>query len=221
MIDLPGLSGLFLTHAHMGHVAGLLALGMEAMAVRGLRTWLGEGLLDHLSNNEPWATLFRDGGLAPHVLTSGTSVKPAPDLTVTPIQVPHRGEWSETFAFRIEGPERSLLYVPDIDSFEGGWLPNLLEGMDAALIDGSFFSDDEIPGRDMSKFPHPLVSDTLARLERLSPKTAVSFTHLNHSNALVLPGSDESLELARRYTAAALTPATAGPVARDGEILAL
>jgi pyrroloquinoline quinone biosynthesis protein B len=68
---------------------------------------------------------------------------------------------------------------------------DLLESVDVALIDGTFYSGDELPGRDLSKIGHPLVVDTMDLLqERVSAgKLEVWFTHLNHSNPALTPGS--------------------------------
>jgi pyrroloquinoline quinone biosynthesis protein B len=219
--ELPGLDGLVLTHAHMGHVAGLLWLGKEAMAVESVPLRAGERLVAFLSENEPWSTLIRDGRLLPTSLEPDREVELAADLHLTPVPVPHRAEWSETFGFRIRGPDRTLLWLPDIDHFDGDLLEELLHGVDRALIDGTFLSPDELPGRDLSKIPHPMVEETVARLEKLRPAARISFVHLNHSNPLILPDSREHAALAERFAAAGLDPATAGPVAADGEILRL
>lgn len=218
---LPDLSGLLLTHAHMGHIAGLLWLGTEAMAVEGRPLFAGPRLVEFLAGNEPWATLIRDGRLVPEVLDPHAAFDLAADLAVTPVPVPHRAEWSETFGFRIRGPERTLLWLPDIDRFDDGALASLLDGVDAALIDGTFLGPDELPGRDLTKIPHPFVSDTLDRLAELRPAAAVSFVHLNHSNPLILPDSAERREFEERFRAAGLTPSTAAPIAADGEELPL
>lgn len=221
VLDLPRFSGLLLTHAHMGHVAGLLQLGKEAMAVKKLPVFLGERLRSHLTQNEPWASLFRDEHLVPYPIANEDRFDLASGLSMTVVEVPHRAEWSETFAFRVTGPERTLLYLPDIDFLTADSLSALLEGVDLALIDGTFYAGDELKERDMSEVPHPLVEETMALMETFPFKAAVSFTHLNHSNPLVLESSDASRELGRGYALAGVRPATAGPVARDGEALAL
>lgn len=205
---LPGLSGLYLTHAHMGHVAGLLWLGKEAMAVEGLPVLAGERMLEHLRGNEPWATLFRDGRLL--------AAAPETDLEVERVEVPHRAEWSETFAFRVRGHRRTVLWLPDIDRFDPGALESLLEGVDIALLDGSFWSPDELPGRDLSEIPHPFVRDTVERLCRLRPRARIAFVHLNHSNPLLDPDSPESRHVAERFAAVGIETAGPGPVASDG-----
>ena len=86
---------------------------------------------------------------------------------------------------------RSLLYVPDTDGWDH-WDPPLtdqLDGIDVAILDGTFYSADELPGRDVAEIGHPLIESSMDLLEPLvrSGKLEVYFTHLNHSN----PALDE------------------------------
>jgi pyrroloquinoline quinone biosynthesis protein B len=142
-------------------------------------------------------------------------VELSPDLSVTALAVPHRAEFSDTLAFVVRGPRRALLYVPDIDAWDRWDVPleTTLAGVDVALLDGTFFADGEVPGRDLAGVPHPRVADTLARLASLpeSERRKVQFTHLNHSNPAVRPTSRE---------AAAVRAAGMG-VAREGLVLEL
>ena len=136
-------------------------------------------------------------------------------VRVTPITVPHRGEFSETVAFRIAGSGRSVLWLPDIDSWRewdelGTRLEDALASVDAAYLDGCFFANGELPGRDMSKIPHPPIMDTIARLASLpaSERAKVRFIHLNHTN----PALDHASDAARAIGAAGMR------VAGEGEI---
>jgi pyrroloquinoline quinone biosynthesis protein B len=57
--------------------------------------------------------------------------------------------------------------------------------IDIALLDGTFWSKDELGGRDQSKVPHPPVFQTLNMLgNREDGDPEVYFTHLNHTNPL-------------------------------------
>ena len=64
--------------------------------------------------------------------------------------------------------------------------------MDIAYLDGTFFANGEIPGRDMSGFPHPFISASLARFAALPARerAKIRFIHLNHSNAALWPGTE-------------------------------
>jgi pyrroloquinoline quinone biosynthesis protein B len=189
----PLFEGIFLTHAHIGHVAGLLQLGREAYGAAAQPVYAGERMASFLGDNAPWSLAVDDGHLALRDLRPGHPVTLAEDLRVTPWRVPHRDEFSETFAFLIEGPNAALLYLPDIDKWER-WerpLEDALDQADIALIDGSFYADGEIPGRTMADISHPFISETIARLasRRRPLRARVLFTHLNHTNPATRPDS--------------------------------
>jgi phosphoribosyl 1,2-cyclic phosphodiesterase len=65
------------------------------------------------------------------------------------------------------------------------------EKVDVALLDGTFYSLDELPGRAVEKIGHPPITDTMDRLgPRLrAGKLRVLFTHLNHPNPALAPES--------------------------------
>ena len=131
------------------------------------------------------------------VLADGKAVKLNSRLSATPFVVPHRHEYSEVVGFRIDGPNLSVLYLPDIDSWEeweaaGTRIEEVLAEIDVAYLDGTFFANGEIPGRDMSGFPHPFISHSMDRLRTLpaAEKAKVRFIHLNHTNPALRSGSE-------------------------------
>ncbi len=179
--------GLFLTHGHMGHTAGLAQFGPEGMAVEGLKLYASSGLSRVLRESRLWTPLVKNLALVdiepnrPLALTAR--------VTVTPIPVPHRDEFeSGTFAYRIDGQKSSLLYLPDIDSWSLWPEANeILTAVDVALVDASFYSRNELSGRD--HVAHPLVPETLEFFQEIP--TRLVFTHLNHTNPLLDRGSNE------------------------------
>jgi pyrroloquinoline quinone biosynthesis protein B len=192
----PLFDGLFLTHAHIGHYAGLLELGREAYAAKELDTWVTPRFAQFLAQNGPWSLLVEEQRLVLRELAEGQPVELAPDLSVVPFRVPHRDEFSDTVGFEIRGPFRTLVYLPDIDKWEkwdaedGGGAPArgrveaLLARCNFALLDGCFYADGEIPGRSMKDIPHPFVTESLARFAGLpiAERAKIHFTHLNHTN---------------------------------------
>ncbi|MGD9403665.1 MAG: pyrroloquinoline quinone biosynthesis protein PqqB, partial [Anaerolineae bacterium] len=67
--------------------------------------------------------------------------------------------------------------------------------MDVALLDGTFFSAAELPGRDIAQIPHPLATDTVERLTGTG--CTVHLIHLNHSNPLLRSGPEREWLVAR------------------------
>lgn len=109
-----------------------------------------------------------------------------PGIMVTPVEVPHRDEFSDTMAFRIRGPNKSVLFVPDIDSWrdDPSLLDRLVDGVDIAYLDATFYDGSELPGRDLTKVRHPFMVDTMKRLAVPAKKSPgrFRFIHLNHTN---------------------------------------
>ncbi|MEZ4650862.1 MAG: MBL fold metallo-hydrolase [Candidatus Eisenbacteria bacterium] len=198
----PILDGVFLTHAHIGHYLGLAQLGRESLGTRGVPVYAMPKLGRFLAQNGPWSQLVSLGNIELRILGEGERVEIGPGLSVEPIEVPHRGEFSETVAFRIVGPRRSVLFLPDIDRWEewGRSLEDEVGLVDIAYLDATFFDESELPSRARSEIPHPPVVTTMERLDRLGPdlRGRVRFLHLNHTNPLLDPSSDASRELERR-----------------------
>jgi pyrroloquinoline quinone biosynthesis protein B len=65
-------------------------------------------------------------------------------------------------------------------------IANMVAEVDYALLDATFFGASELPGRDMPKVPHPLVTETMQALDNLSIKqhNRLWFIHINHTKPL-------------------------------------
>jgi len=79
--------------------------------------------------------------------------------------------------------------LPDIDKWEK-WslsIDSLVKTVDFAFIDATFYSSDELPGRNMSEIPHPLVEETIERAKKWSKDTRqkIILTHFNHTSSLL------------------------------------
>jgi pyrroloquinoline quinone biosynthesis protein B len=174
--------GLILTHAHIGHYTGLVQFGKEVMATRHLPTYCTPAMGNFLSANGPWSQLLRDSHLALHVVHDQESVHLTEHMTIRAFVVPHRQEWSDTIGLELTGPSKRLIYIPDIDRWSD-WLFDVravVSACDIALLDGCFHDGGELPGRSMADVPHPLMTDSMERLDGV--RTQVFFTHLNHTN---------------------------------------
>ncbi len=188
------LAGVFLTHAHIGHYVGLMMFGNEASGAQNIQVFAMPRMANYLATNGPWDQLLRIHNIYIAIMSDGEAEQLAEGISVTPFLVPHRQEYSEVVGYKIEGPEKSAMFIPDIDSWEdwdgqGTRVEDKIAEVDFALLDAAFFADGEIPGRDMSGFPHPFVSHSMERFAPLptDEKSKVWFIHMNHTNPLLNP----------------------------------
>ncbi|MGY8888657.1 MAG: MBL fold metallo-hydrolase, partial [Flavobacteriales bacterium] len=158
--------GVFLTHAHIGHYSGLMYFGKEAMNASEVKVYAMPRMRSFLQQNGPWSLLVENNNISLSDLNHNTEIELGDNLWITPIEVPHRDEFSETVGYRIEGPNRSALFIPDIDKWSK-WnldLEAVISSVDFAFIDGTFYDGVEINHRDISQIPHPFIIETLELL---------------------------------------------------------
>lgn len=164
-----------LTHAHYGHLPGLLAFGRECVDADALPVYCTAELAGLLRENEPFARLVAAENVDLRPFDGPVTLD---GLSVQPVRVPHRDELGTgTRAFRIEG-ERRLFYAPDLDRWTESTVGEVQQA-DTALVDGTFFSDDELPRQ--AAVPHPRIEASLTRL----PAGDVRFLHCNHTNPVL------------------------------------
>ena len=179
------LTGIFLTHAHIGHYLGLAHLGREVMGARGVPVYAMPRMKGFLEKNGPWEQLVRLGNIEIRPLSDGTTIQLNERISVTPLLVPHRDEYSETVAYIVRMPGRSVLWLPDIDKWEK-WstrIEDVIAQVDVAYLDATFFDESELPGRSLSEIPHPTIKESMARLRAYASK--IRFIHLNQSNPVL------------------------------------
>lgn len=178
------ISAIYLTHAHWGHYGGLPLLGKEGWNTHGMPVYLSQKFLVFLNAHEPFAALIRAGNIVPHVIDEHSLTPHG----ITPFSVEHRHEYSETFAFLFQMNDKSVLYMPDADDFIHK-PDSLIRSVDLAILDGTFWSADEVSQRDIAQVPHPRVKDTCEKYRDMADR--IIFTHLNHTNPLLNPDSLE------------------------------
>ena len=190
----PGISGIFLTHGHIGHYTGLMHLGREAMGTKNIPVYAMPRMHKFLSNNGPWDQLITLNNISLQLIKADISIKLNERISITPIFVPHRDEYSETIGFIVEGPNRTALYISDIDKWERWDRPieNFIHEVDIAFLDATFYDNNEIPNRDISEIPHPFIIESLKRFQTLgmSEKSKIHFIHFNHTNPAIISDSD-------------------------------
>ena len=204
------LAGVLVTHAHIGHYPGLMYFGREAQGADGVPVFAMPRMASFLETNGPWDQLVRLGNIRIVRLEDGGSMPLNGRITVRAFTVPHRDEYSETVGYRITGPDRSVLFIPDVDKWDTMASPieDLVRDVDVAYLDGTFFDAAELPGRDMSEIPHPFIVESLARFAGLpaAERAKIRFIHLNHSN----PALDPDSTARRRILGAGMTVAVRG-----------
>jgi pyrroloquinoline quinone biosynthesis protein B len=186
---------IYITHAHIGHYTGLMYFGREALGVKDLMVRVLPRMSSFLQNNGPWSQLVDINNIKIKEINFGLRTKELANIEITPVQVPHRDEYSETAGYIIKGKNKKALFIPDIDKWEK-WdrdLSQLTKEFDFLLIDATFYDSKEI-NRDISEIPHPLVTETMNLLSGLNKenRSKVYFIHMNHTNMMLDPNSDLS-----------------------------
>jgi pyrroloquinoline quinone biosynthesis protein B len=190
------IDGIFLTHAHMGHYAGLLYLGREALGAQGVKVYAMPRMKSFLETNGPWSQLVELENITLHPIHADNPVVLSSSITITPFRVPHRDEYSETVGYVIEGPEKKALFIPDIDKWDK-WERSIVDEIaevDYAFLDATFFDGAEINNRDIKEIPHPFVIESMELFKNLPPeeKSKIHFIHFNHTNPLLIPDSEQA-----------------------------
>jgi pyrroloquinoline quinone biosynthesis protein B len=175
-----------------------MQLGREAMGAKAIPVWAMPRLDSFLKNNGPWSQLGSLNNIQLKSLKADSTVSLNASLKVTPVKVPHRDEFSETVGFVIESNKKKILFIPDIDKWEKWekWGKDIMIEIgkaDMALLDGTFYKNGELPGRNMSEVPHPFVEESLEKFSSLSSaeKSKIVFIHFNHTNPLLKKESVE------------------------------
>ena len=201
LIENPSIDHLLITHAHLGHVDGLGLFGRETMSARNIQLHCSPSMQALVEATPAWNQLLKQNVFE----YSAFPRVEIDDVAVEFIQVPHRAELSDMHAIIIRGETRSILFLPDHDTWDEtlsayrcNSVREFLEkfDIDVALLDGTFWSGGELKGRDMSVVPHPTVEESLRRLgHRRDGDPEIFFIHLNHTNPLYNSDSDESKQL--------------------------
>ena len=189
------LHGIFITHAHIGHYSGLMYLGREALNSSSIPVYAMPKMKLFLENNGPWSQLIKIRNIILKDINNNIPTKVSENLIVIPYTVPHRDEFSETVGYKIIGPNKSALFIPDIDKWSK-WEMNITEmikDVDYAFIDGTFYGIGELNNRNMAEVPHPLITESMELFNTMTEKdrNKIWFIHLNHTNPVLNNNSAE------------------------------
>jgi pyrroloquinoline quinone biosynthesis protein B len=199
-INIP--TGILLTHAHIGHYTGLMDYGYEGLNATKIPVYCTSRMARFLEDNGPWSQLVRLENISFQIIGADEKISLTGRISFASLIVPHRDEYSDTVGFIIAGLKKKLLYIPDIRNWEA-WNRSIQKEVgkvDYSILDGTFYSPDELPGRDLSKIGHPFILDSMNILASAakSGKSRIDFTHLNHSNRALDPDGPEQKEIMDR-----------------------
>ena len=174
-------------------------LGREVMGTQKMPVYVMPKMKSFLENNGPWSQLVTLNNVELISLRDSQQVELNERLSISPFLVPHRDEFSETVGYKISGSNQSALFIPDIDKWEK-WSKDInqeIRSVNHAFIDGTFFQNGEIPGRDMSLIPHPFMEESISLFEKLEidERAKISFIHFNHTNPVLNQKSEAYREV--------------------------
>tara|TARA_B100001093_G_scaffold248508_1_gene237904 strand:+ start:266 stop:1186 length:921 start_codon:yes stop_codon:yes gene_type:complete len=183
------LKGVFLTHAHIGHYTGLMYFGREALNSKSINVYAMPRMKKFLEQNGPWSQLVSLQNISITEISNNSKLSIDPNIIIQPIEVPHRAEFSETVGYKIYGPNKTVLFIPDIDKWYL-WEKSIIDEIkqvDYALIDATFYDSEEVNYRDVSEIPHPFVVESMELFDSINyeEKNKIFFIHLNHTNPLL------------------------------------
>ena len=177
--------GVFITHAHIGHYTGLMYFGREALGAHKVPVYVMPKMKQFLESNSPWNQLIDLDNVQLREIFKNKKITISKNLIIVPFTVPHRDEFSETVGYKIIGPNKSALFIPDINKWSL-WDKDIVaevKDVDYAFLDATFFKDGEV-NRSMDEIPHPFIVETinLFKNESIQVKNKIHFIHFNHTN---------------------------------------
>jgi len=200
-LGLAHLSCLFLTHGHIGHYWGLCLFGKEGPDIRDLAVYGSAEMIDLLLNTPSIKYMVDRRNIVLNILragetvTLGTATRPdrSDEIVVKGFWVPHRQEFTPTMGFQVTAGSRTMVYIPDVDYWSESVL-SIIQQSDIALLDGTFYSADELPGaKIVREVPHPPIESSMGRLKEIKNMSGcrIYFTHFNHTNPVILEGPEQ------------------------------
>ena len=182
------ISGILLTHAHIGHYTGLMYLGKEALNTHKTPVLAMPKMKLFIEKNAPWNQLNNLENIKLIELTNHLKIDLSAKVSISPFLVPHRNEFSETVGYNISINNKSIIYIPDIDSWQnlGFSIRDLIKKCDYAFVDGTFYDHNEL-ARNIKEIPHPTIKESISLFDSFTKKDKkkIHFIHFNHTNPVI------------------------------------
>lgn len=198
-------AGVLLSDAEFDHTIGLLVMREGSpFTVYGTAP-----VLDTLASDFPVRHLLADyADLTWRRIERDVPVELDPRLTVTPfatgrkppryVRSPRDSDvWEIGFHLRDNETGGTAVYAPTLPRWDDAFAERVRD-VDCVLVDGTFYTDDEMArsgagtrtARDMGHLPIGGEHGSLAALAKL-PASAKVFTHINNTNPILDPASQE------------------------------
>lgn len=187
-IDGHRVDGVFIPHAKLGPLGGLEFFGEESLDTDMMTTYCNGDVEHHLMNNDPYRRMIDRGNLEIQSFDDGDEVE-LQGVTVEAITYEHPHLGHAATAYKLKG-DQTIFYLPDTNEWTEEQLREI-EKADVAIIDGTFWNEDEIDRYD--EVPHPTIQDSMERFA--DTDTDIYFTHLNHTNPALREESEERQKL--------------------------
>ncbi|MDP6154635.1 MAG: MBL fold metallo-hydrolase [Candidatus Thermoplasmatota archaeon] len=186
------LKGILLTHAHFGHCFGLWHLGRESLSTLDVPVFCTSRMKLFMEDNYPFDQLVRGNNIKIIEVADNREFE-INGVGFNLFAVPHRNEVADTVGYVIDSG-RKIGYFPDVDYWTRS-ITEIIKSVDIALLDGTFYTRDELDRFD--EVPHPPVLDTIKLLGNVGNR--IIFTHINHTNPLNLDGRERKYVESRGF----------------------
>ena len=186
------IDGVFIPHEGLGHITGLQFFGQEGPDTSDLSVFTSDTVEEYMMKNDPYRFLIDRDNIQVQSFNHGDE-EDIRGGRIEAVQFHHPHLNHDTTAYMIHGDDKKLFYLADITDFTQEVEEKVKEA-DIAVLDGTFWSEDEI-GR-FEEVPHPPIRRSIDQFDDF--ETDIYFTHLNHTNPVVRQDSDERKELRRK-----------------------
>lgn len=186
------LDGVFISHGHLGHVTGLMEFGEEGCDKTDLPLYISDKTEDYFRKNDPFRLLIDKGNVEVMNFNDGDEVEIRGGC-IEAHEAKHNRVNTDTLSFMIYGEDKKLFYIADIHEWTEKTL-NLMQQADIAIVDGTFWNEEEIERYE--EVPHPVMKETMHLAEEWD--TDIYFTHLNHTNPALREDTEQREEVEER-----------------------